>query len=61
MSIWAIVWLVILIAIFIGTYLLNKNTPQPEGCEDMSECVGCNNIACSHHSAHHKEEVKDAD
>ena len=55
MTVWTIVWLVILIAIFIGTYLLNKNTPKPEGCEDMSECVGCNNIACSHHSAHHKE------
>ena len=60
MTIWAIIWLVILIAIFIGTYLLNKNTPKPEGCEEMSECVGCNNIAGSQHRAHHKEEVKDA-
>lgn len=60
MSFISMIWLLILIAIFIGTYLLNKHTPKPEGCEDMSECVGCNNIACSHHSAHHKEEVKDA-
>ena len=29
MTIWAILWLVILIAIFIGTYLLNKHTPKP--------------------------------
>lgn len=56
MNIWAFVWMAILIAVFIGTYLWNKNTPQPEGCEDMSECSGCNNIACAHHSAHHEEE-----
>ncbi|MFQ6873982.1 MAG: hypothetical protein ACLT6Z_03910 [Coprobacillus cateniformis] len=49
----------ILIVVFIGTYLLNKNTPKPEGCEELSECGGCNNIACSHNTAHHKEEVKD--
>lgn len=59
MNIWAIVWLAILIVVFIGTYILNKNTPQPEGCEEMSECGGCNNIACSHHNAHHEEEIKD--
>ena len=55
MSIWAFVWM----AVFIGTYLMNKHTPKPEGCEDMSECGGCNNIACTHHSAHHEEEDKD--
>lgn len=56
MSLMAMIWLAVLIAIFIGTYLWNENTPQPDGCEDMSECSGCNNFACSHHSAHHKEE-----
>ena len=57
MSIYAILWLGLLIAVFIGTYLWNKHTPKPDGCEDLSECGGCNNIACSHHSAH-KEEQK---
>ena len=55
MSIWAFVWMAALVAVFIGTYLMNKHTPKPEGCEDMSECGGCNNIACTHH----KEEDKD--
>ena len=59
MNIWAFVWMAILIVVFIGTYLLNKNTPKPEGCVELSECGGCNNIACSHNTAHHKEEVKD--
>lgn len=52
----ALLWMALLIAIYITTYLLNKKTPKPEGCEEMSECSGCANIACSHHSAHQKEE-----
>lgn len=60
MTINSIIWLLILVAIFVGTYLLNMHTPKPDGCEDMSECAGCNNVLCSHHSTHHKEEVKDA-
>lgn len=61
MSLTAVLWMAFLIAVFIGTYILNKNTPKPEGCEDMSECSGCHNFACSHHTAHHKEENKDGD
>lgn len=35
--------------LFIFTYLLNKRTPKPEGCEDISEnCEGCNVMTCSH-------------
>lgn len=57
---WAVVWLVVLIGIFIGTYLWNKKTPKPEGCEDVSEaCSGCANVACTHHTAHNEEEIKD--
>lgn len=59
MSLTAILWMAILIAVFVGTYILNKNTPKPEGCDDMDECGGCHNIACSHNDAHHKEEIKD--
>ncbi len=59
-GLWAIVWLGILIAVFIGTYIWNKNTPKPVGCEDVSEeCGGCANIACTHHTAHNEEEIKD--
>lgn len=55
MSIWAILWLALLIVIFIGTYLANKHTPKPADCKDLSECKGCLNIACSNY----KEDKKD--
>ncbi len=47
--IYAIAWFAFLVFIYIGTYLWNKHTPKPEGCEEMKECAGCANIACSHH------------
>lgn len=57
MSIWALVWVGLLVAIYIGTYLWNKNTPKPEGCDEvLSGCSGCNDISCSHNAAHKKEE-----
>ena len=57
MSIWALVWVGLLVAIYIGTYLWNKNTPKPEGCDEvLSGCSGCNDISCSHDAAHKKEE-----
>ena len=57
MSIWALVWVGILIAIYIGTYLWNKNTPKPEGCDEvLSGCSGCHDVSCSHNAAHKKEE-----
>ena len=41
---------VICVLLFVGTYLLNKRTKKPEGCEDMSEhCEGCSIVNCSHH------------
>jgi len=37
------------IFLFIFTYLLNKRTPKPEGCENLSEeCEGCQILTCSH-------------
>ena len=30
-----LLWVLFLIGIFILTYLMNKNTPKPEGCEDI--------------------------
>ena len=41
---------IICVLLFVGTYLLNKRTKKPEGCEDMSEhCEGCSIVNCSHH------------
>ena len=53
-----IVFVVALVALFIGTYILNKRTPKPEGCEDIgSECEGCQITSCSHYKE--KEEKKE--
>lgn len=42
---------VLLVVIFFVTYILNKKTPKPEGCEDIlisdENCGACNNTACS--------------
>ena len=52
----AIVMVVVLVGIFIGTYILNKNTPKPEGCEDIgSECEGCQITSCSHYQNKNEE------
>lgn len=49
---------VVCVVLFIGTYVLNKRTPKPEGCEDVgSECEGCQITSCSHYKQ--KEEKKE--
>ena len=49
---------VVCVVLFIGTYVLNKRTPKPEGCEDVgSECEGCQITSCSHYKE--KEEKKE--
>ena len=54
----AIVFIVALVALFIGTYILNKRTPKPEGCEEIGdECEGCQMTSCSHYKQ--KEEKKE--
>ena len=51
----AIVIIVVLVVLFIGTYVLNKRTPKPEGCEEIgSECEGCQITSCSNY----KEKVE---
>ena len=54
----AVVLIVVLVAIFIGTYVLNKRTPKPEGCEEVgAECEGCQITSCSNYKS--KEEKKE--
>ena len=54
----AIVIIVVCVGLFIGTYILNKRTPKPEGCEEIgSECEGCQMTSCSHYKE--KEEKKE--
>ena len=41
---------ILCVFLFIGTFLLNKRTPKPDGCEDVSqECESCSMVGCSHH------------
>ena len=45
----AIALVVFLIIIFFVTYVLNKKTPVPKGCErevDEAMCQGCHNVSC---------------
>lgn len=52
----AVVVVVISVGLFIFTYLLNKRTPKPEGCESIgSECEGCQITSCSHYIKNTKE------
>lgn len=41
---------VFLVVIFFVTYVLNKKTPVPEGCEHLQisddNCSACNNTSC---------------
>jgi hypothetical protein len=40
----------ILVTLFIVGYRINKKTPIPEGCEDLtSDCAGCAITSCSLH------------
>ena len=46
----AVVVVVVCVALFIFTYVLNKRTPKPEGCEEVGEeCEGCQITSCSHY------------
>lgn len=36
-----------LVGAFVGSYLLNKKTPKPEGCENIDDsCEGCQITSC---------------
>ena len=53
----AVIFMITLIGAFIGSYLLNKKTPKPEGCENLDEsCEGCQITSCSHHKANKEED-----
>ena len=46
----------LLIVIFVVSFMLNKNTPKPEGCEDLeAECETCSNTACLKNNSQKEE------
>ena len=49
--------LIALIGLYILFYLLNKNTPKPEGCESLEEnCEGCQVTSCANRKDKKEEE-----
>ena len=49
--------LLVLIGLYILFYLLNKNTPKPEGCEGIDEnCEGCQVTSCANRKNKNEEE-----
>lgn len=44
----AVLIVLVLVGLFITSYLLNKKTPKPEGCQEItSSCSSCEISACS--------------
>ena len=58
----AISILVILLAIFIVSFVFYRRTPVPQGCEDIKidekNCAGCSHSECSFYKELNKEEDK---
>ena len=47
----AVLVIVGLVVLYVGSYVLNKRTPVPEECRELAEnasCKSCHNFACSH-------------
>ncbi len=58
----AITIIVLLVVLFFVSYLLNKRTPVPKGCEHLkiSEefCLNCTNTECKIHEKLDLEKIK---
>ncbi len=49
--------IILLVLAFVGSYILNKRTPKPEGCENLDEnCDGCQVVTCSNRKEKKEEE-----
>lgn len=49
--------MILLIGAFVGSYLLNKKTPKPEGCENLDEnCEGCQITSCLNRKENKEED-----
>ena len=58
MLIVAILTICLLVAIFFITYILNKRTPVPKGCEDIriseEKCSSCSHSECHFYQGEEK-------
>lgn len=49
--------MIFMVGAFVGSYLLNKKTPKPEGCENIDEnCEGCQITSCLNRKEKKEEE-----
>lgn len=61
----AIVIIILLVVLFIVSYILNKRTPVPEGCQEEKItdefCINCSNTECKIYEKLNeiKEELKE--
>jgi len=55
--IYALLYMAVLGSIFLLSYILNKRTPVPAGCEDLkANCEGCKIASCGNYSAPSRQE-----
>lgn len=48
--VYAVLFALVLGGVFALSYYMNKKTPKPAGCEDLTaECHGCAITSCEHH------------
>ena len=50
--------LVGVIGLYIGSYVLNKNTPVPEGIIPLAQCSSCSTTSCASHPGDVKDDLK---
>lgn len=49
--------MIFMVGAFVGSYLLNKKTPKPEGCKNIDEnCEGCQITSCLNRKEKKEEE-----
>ena len=46
------------IGLYLGSYVLNKNTPVPEGIIPIEQCASCSTTACSHFPGSPKDDIR---
>lgn len=52
-------FMLVVVFLFIGTYILNQKTPPPDIEVDMGGCRGCHSINCGHNpNRNNTKEVK---
>lgn len=54
----AIIFFVVIVGIFLLTYIWNNKTQAPDIGQEMPECGACKNINCGYNPERRKKETK---